>query len=1318
MSSPFVPPDSSSTAAIDWRGLRASIDRGMLRERGSLRGRVKRLEEASRGGKDVSAEIGKLLGDAQKSEAQAQQRQARLPKVTYPEELPISAKRVEIADAIRAHQVVIVCGETGSGKTTQLPKICLELGRGVQGMIGHTQPRRIAARSVAARVAAELHTPLGDAVGFQVRFNDKTSADNYIKVMTDGILLAQTQADRWLSQYDTLIIDEAHERSLNIDFLLGYVKQLLPRRPELKLIITSATIDADRFSAHFGNAPVVEVSGRLYPVDVWYRPFDEDDEDEHEIDLPEAIVNAVDEVTARTSSGDVLVFLPGEREIRDAAEALRKHHAQGMEILPLFARLSAQDQERIFSAGGSVRRIVLATNVAETSLTVPGIRFVVDSGLARVNRYSYRNKVELLQVEKISRASANQRAGRCGRVMNGTCVRLYGEEDFKARVEFTDPEILRSSLASVILRMASLKLGDIEDFPFVDAPASRMIADGYQLLIELGAVDEARALTPVGQQLAKLPIDPRVARMLVAAKLEGCLGEMLIIAAALSVQDPRERPMDKQEAVTQAHAEFVDDRSDFMSYLRIWKWFEDALAHRISNRRMVQDCHDRFLSYLRLREWRELHSQLHSVITEMGWRPNEKEAGYEQVHRALLAGLLGNIGFKSDEAGIYLGARQIKFVLSPGSSLKKKGPKWVMAAELTETTRLYARCVAAIEPEWIERLGGHLAKRSYREPHWSKDSGSVLAYEQVSVYGLVVVQKRRVQYGPIVPKESRELFIRGALVAGHYSGHPEFLDHNRRLIEDVQQLEHKSRRHDVLVDDEAIFAFYAERIPEGICSAVDFEKWRRQAERENPKLLFLSREYLMRHAAEQVTEDLFPDSLIVGMQTFDLSYRFDPGHALDGVTMIVPLHLLNQLDEHRCEWLVAGLLRDKITYLLKGLPKTLRKNFVPVPQVVTASMEILDPESGQLTEALSQALFKKIGVEVPVDAWDIADLPPHLLMNFSVVDDGGQEIASGRDLPALRNQLGVKARRTFSETASSAFERKGSTTWDFDELPEQVEVDRGKGKLIGYPAIVDEGKSVGLTLLDTEAEADAATRRGLRRLFQLALPEQMKSLARNLPGFNEMQLRYALLEDPGSGKQDKSAVADRLRDELVSAISDRAFFVEQDAIRNRKQFETRAAKGKTRLMDVAQEICRIGTEILVEHQALRAKLGQPQYAAWPRALADIRAQLKELLPPGFLAVIPFERLKHYPRYIKAIAMRLDKIASNPERDANWQQQVSRYWQTYQTKLVTDRARGVRSPRLEELRWMLEELRVSLWAQQLKTPYPVSFKRVEKYWSEL
>jgi ATP-dependent helicase HrpA len=1323
MPHPSLPDLTAATdpTRLDVTFLRAAIDHAMLGDRGRLRARLRRIEQAARGpAGDLVAERDRLRADIERSVATAEQRRLRLPKVSFPPELPVSALKDDIAAAIRDHQVVIVCGETGSGKTTQLPKICLELGRGVHGTIGHTQPRRIAARSVASRLTKELGTQPGDVVGYQVRFTDKSDAGNLVKVMTDGILLAETQGDRWLSQYDTLILDEAHERSLNIDFLLGYIKQMLPRRPELRLIITSATIDAGRFSAHFGGAPVVEVSGRLYPVEVVYRPFDEDDEDEHEIDLPEAIASAIDELTTRSSSGDVLVFLPGEREIREAAEALRKRLPRGAEILPLFARLSAQEQERIFAPGGA-RRIVLATNVAETSLTVPGIRYVVDSGLARINRYSYRNKVELLQIEKISRASANQRAGRCGRVMEGVCVRLYSETDFAARSEFTDPEILRSSLASVILRMASLRLGEVEDFPFVDAPAPRMVADGYQLLSELGAVDEGRNLTDIGKQLAKLPIDPRVARMLVAARDEDCLKEVLVIASALSVQDPRERPMDKQDAFTQAHAQFADERSDFLSYLAIWKWFGEAVEHRKSNRALVQECHARFLSYLRLREWRELHGQLQSLVAEMAWRPNEKDARYEQIHRALLAGLLGNIGFRSEEAGQYLGARQIRFYLSPASVLRKKGPKWVMAAELTETTRLFARCVATIEPEWIERIGQHLAKRSHREPHWSKDSGSVVAYEQVSVYGLVVVARRRVQYGPVNPGEARQLFIRGALVAGQYAGKAGFLEHNRRLIDDVQELEHKSRRHDVLVDDEAIYTFYAERIPEGIHNAVDFEKWRREAERKNPRLLFLERDYVMRHAAEHVTEELFPDSLVVGMQTFPVSYRFEPGHVLDGVTMTVPLHLLNQVDEHRCEWLVPGLLRDKVTHLIKQLPKGMRKHFVPVPQTVTACMEILDPEEGSLTDALSHALFRKIGVEVPAQAWTGVELPAHLLMNFRVVDDKGVEIAGGRDLPALRNQLGVKARRTFSETASTAFERKGSTTWDFGSLPEQIEVSRSAGKLIGYPAIVDEGKSVGLTLLDTEAEAEAASRRGLRRLFRLVLAEQMKFLARSLPGFNEMLLRYALLEDGGrekAARADKAQLAERLREELVTAVCDRAFFVESEPVRDQKAFDARVSKAKTRLMDVAQEVCRIVGEILAEHQALRTKMSSAQYAAWPRTLGDIRSQLKELMGPGFIASVPFERLKHYPRYLRAIAVRLDKLASNPERDANWQQQLARYWQAYQARLAADRARGIRDPRLEDLRWMLEELRVSLWAQQLKTPYPVSFKRVEKFCAEL
>ncbi|MEX0958715.1 MAG: ATP-dependent RNA helicase HrpA [Burkholderiales bacterium] len=1293
------------------------VEQCMVADRHRLRRAIRDAFDG-RGRREDSA-LTRLTAAVAASVAKAEARRARMPRIVYPEELPVSAKRADIARAIADNQVVIVCGETGSGKTTQLPKICLELGRGVYGQIGHTQPRRIAARSVANRIAQELRSPPGDTVGFQVRFTDRSSPQNLVKLMTDGILLAETQSDRFLNAYDTLIIDEAHERSLNIDFLLGYIRQLLPKRPDLKLIVTSATIDAEKFSRHFGDAPVIEVSGRLYPVDVIYRPFDEDDEDAHDIDLPEAVADAVDDLTRQSRSGDVLVFLPGEREIRETAEALRKHHPKGAEILPLYSRLSASEQERVFSPGGA-RRIVLATNVAETSLTVPGIRYVVDSGLARVNRYSYRNKVEMLQVEKISRASANQRAGRCGRVMNGVCVRLYGEDDFNARGEFTDPEILRSSLASVILRMQALKLGEVEDFPFVDPPAPKAIADGYQLLTELGAVDEDdnRRLTEVGRQLAKLPIDPRIARMIVAAKEFGCLREVLIIAAGLSVQDPRERPMDKIEAVNRAHDDFTDERSDFLTWLAMWKWFEEALRHKASNRKLVQSCHDRFLSYLRLREWRELHGQLAAMVAEMEWRPNEKDARDEEIHRALLTGLLGNIGYKSDEAGVYLGARGIKFSIHPGSGLKKRQPKWVMAAELTETTRLFARCVAAIEPDWIEKLGTHLSKRSYRDAHWSKDAGNVLALEQVTVYGLIVVPRRKVVYGTVDARAARELFIRGALVAGEVNARAAFLEHNRKLIEDVQGLEHKSRKHDVLVDDESIYAFFDERVPDDIWSWAAFDKWRREAERKDSGLLRLTREYLMRHTASEVTEDLYPEHMEIAGQQLRLDYRFEPGHALDGVTMTVPLPMLNQVDERRCEWLVPALLRDKVTHLVKGLPKGLRKHFFPVPQVVTSALEIMQPGTRPLGQALSAALLKKAGVEVPQDTWESIELPPHLRMNFRVVDDAGHEVAMSRNLVELRSELGVKARRSFTESAAVEFERKGLTGWDFGELPEIMEVDRGGQKIVGFPALVDDGDAVSLTLLDTEAEADAATRKGLRRLLRLALPEQMKFLERNLPGLTGMALRYTLLLEEQGVRGDKASIADRLREELVTAACDRAFFVDDELVRDRKAFDARVVKAKARVIEVANELCRLLGEILAEYHALRSALNDPGYKAWPRAVSDIRAQLKLLLPAGFIAGVPFERLKHYPRYLKAISYRLGKLATGAERDARWQEQLARFAQMLAVREEQDRQRGVRDPRLEEFRWMLEELRVSLWAQQLKTPYPVSFKRLDKVWAEL
>lgn len=1295
----------------------------MLHDASRLGARLSKLQD-QRDKPPGEQELSQIATAIDASIERVTRRKQRVPALIYPEELPVSERRAEIARALEANPVVIVCGETGSGKTTQLPKLCLEIGRGLRGTIGHTQPRRIAARTVASRIAAETRTQLGDVIGYKVRFSDQTGAEPLVKLMTDGILLAETQTDRSLRAYDTIIVDEAHERSLNIDFLLGYLRQLLPRRPDLKVIITSATLDAERFSKHFFDAPIIEVSGRLYPVEVKYRPPPDPDDGEAP-ELGELVADALDDAFAAHGPGDALVFLPGEREIREAAEHLRKHplgrvrlaHAP-VEILPLFARLSIAEQEQVFKPG-SAHRVVLATNVAETSLTVPRIKYVIDSGMARINRYSYRNKVEQLQIEPISRASANQRAGRCGRVMSGVCVRLYGEEDYNARPEYTDPEILRSSLASVILRMKALKLGEPETFPFVEPPLPKMISDGYQLLTELGAVDERHNLTAVGSQLAKLPIDPRIARMIVQGKRENCLREVLIVASALSIQDPRDRPLDKQEAADAAHSDWVDERSDFLSYLKLWELYDELLKHKKSNRKLQDECRSRFLSYIRLREWRDLHGQLHALVSEMGWRENEKPANYAELHKALLSGLLGNLGVKTEEGGEYLGARGIKFHIFPGSALRRKQPKWVMAAELTETTKLFARTVGSIEPDWVEGLATHIANKHYFDPHWERQSGQVVAYERVSVYGLIVVPKRRVSYGPIAPDEARMIFIRSALVDADVKHEAPFLRANQALVRDVQELEHKSRRHDVLVDAAVMTSFYDRVVPKGIWNLGAFEHWRKEAERANPRLLFMTREFLMRHAAAEVTVVRFPDAIEMNGVSYKLKYRFEPGHVFDGVTLQVPLHLLNQVDEHRCEWLVPGLLRDKVTELIKTLPKGLRKHFVPVPQVVTNVLDLLTPSETPLTTALSEALLTATGIEVANDAWDTSDLPAHLRMNYRVLDEHGNELASGRDLPALRMQLGVKARKQFTESARDSFERQGLTSWDFGELPEQVEFVRNGQKLIGYPAIVDDGKSVSLVLLDTEQEAEVATHKGLRRLFQLGAVEQVKFVGRNLPNLQEMALKYALLAElEGSRQSDKASMIDKLQNELVTAICDRAFFVETDPIRNADQFNARLVKARTRIVDVGNEVCRLTAEILTEYHVLRPRLQQPGAQAWQRLMNDIRAQLRALLPPQFLIEVPFLRLKNIPRYVRAIGFRLDKFPSNPTRDAQWQETIANFTRQLQQRREVDRVRGVHNPKLEEFRWMLEELRVSLWAQQLKTPYPVSFKRMEKAWSEI
>jgi ATP-dependent helicase HrpA len=1225
--------------------------------------------------------------------------------LNYPEALPVSGHHEEIAEAIRTHQAVIVCGATGSGKTTQLPKICLQAGRGVVGRIACTQPRRIAARTVAARLAQELGTNLGEGVGYKVRFTDQVRNDTVIKVLTDGMLLAETGGDRDLRAYDTIIIDEAHERSLNIDFLLGYLRQLMTRRPELKVIITSATIDAERFSRHFGGAPVIEVSGRTYPVEIRYRPIEaperaaegaksrETDEERQ----TQAILDATDEL-ARLGEGDILIFLPGEREIRDLAEALRKHHPPHTEILPLFARLSVQEQQRIFHPSNA-RRIVLATNVAETSLTVPGIRYVIDPGQVRLLRYSPRTKVDQLQVEPVSQASANQRAGRCGRVAAGVCIRLYSELEYSARPAYTDPEILRTSLAGVILRMSALRLGAAADFPFLDAPAPRLIADGYQLLEELNAVTDQRSLTPIGKQLAKLPLDPKIGRVLLAAQQTGCLAEALVICAALSVQDPRERPPAQSGAADDRHRAFADEQSDFAGILKLWAFYDEALKHKKSNRKLIDQCREHFLNPQRLREWREVHGQLASMAREMGLRPNEVAAKYEAIHQALLAGFLGNIGVKMDEGG-YQGARGIKFHIHPGSALAKKTPKWVMAAELTETTRLYARSVAKIEPEWLESVAAHLLKRNYFDPHWQKKTAQVSAFEQIQLFGLTIVPRRSVHYGTIDPVESRRIFIRSALVAGEYDTRAPFFAHNGQLIEEIVELEHKARRQDVLVDEQRLFAFFDARIPAGIVNGSGFDRWRRDAERENPRLLYLSRDDIMRHGAETVTEDWFPPALHLNETALPLSYRFDPGHALDGVTVTVPLALLNTLPGWRFDWVVPGMLREKLTWYVKSLPKQLRRVFVPVPDTVTALMEILTP-TRPLTEVLAEILSQRSSLKISPADW--TDAPPaHLTTNFRVVDEQDRELASGRDLQALRKQLGAAAQLTFREQ-DNAFEKNGFKRWEFGDVPAQLRFTRAGQTLTGYPAIADDKDSVALRLFDTAQAAERAHRVGLTRLFRLTLTEQFRFLEKNLPDFTRLALAYRSLGD-----------ADSLREELIRAIAERACLGDDELPRTQPQFEAQLSKARARLKAVADALSRTVGQVLDEYTQIQGKLKAP----WPHVVKDIQDQLSHLIHAGFISTTPWTRLQHLPRYLKGINVRLSKLPARLEHDQRHTTALVSLTTQYRARLDKHRKAAIDDPALDEFRWQLEELRISLFAQELKTPQPVSVKRLQKLWENV
>jgi len=1298
-----------------------------------------------------------------------------LPPITFPEDLPVSSRRAEIAKAILENQVVIVSGETGSGKTTQLPKICLELGRGSKGLIGHTQPRRIAASSTAKRIAQELGSPLGEHVGFKVRFNDTLQKGASVKLMTDGILLAETQTDPLLRNYDTIIIDEAHERSLNIDFLLGYLKQLLPRRPELKVIITSATIDAERFARHFAAndkpAPVIEVSGRLYQVEVRYRPIDRDpvpgaaavdptkplpkaQAAREKRDLMDGVVDAVDEL-CRIGSGDVLVFLPGEREIRDCAEALRKHHPPHVDILPLFARLSVEEQDRVFRPSGNARRIVLATNVAETSLTVPGIRYVVDTGLARVKRYSFRNKVEQLQVEPIAQSAANQRAGRCGRVADGVCIRLFEEDDFQKRPKFTEPEILRSSLAAVILRMKSLRLTDVETFPFIEAPQGRAIADGYQLLQEVGAVDDNNELTPLGRKLAKLPLDPRVGRMILAALDNHCLTEMLIVASALSTQDPRDRPIEYQQQADEKHKKFADEKSEFLSYLKIWAWFEDAIAHKKTNRQLQDNCRANFLSQLRLREWRDVHSQLLTIVREQGWRLNESPATYEQLHLALLTGLLGNIGFKSEDeqGGVYLGARGIKFHIWPGSTLGKKAGRWVMAAELVETTRLYARTIAQIQPEWVEKIGGHLLKKSWGEPRWEKKQAQVTALERATLYGLVIYGGRRINYGQRNPREAREIFIRDALVAGDYETRLPFYIHNHKLVKDIENLEHKSRRQDVLVDDQLIAAFYDKEIPLDVVNGAGFEKWYKDQARDNPKLLYLNREELMRHEAAGVTTELFPKTMVVTGIEMGLTYHFEPGSVRDGVTLSVPLFALNQIPQERPAWLVPGMIKEKVHLLLKSLPQKLRRHCVPLPEYAAKFVDRIHAANafgrGDLVDVLIMDVRAQTGVAVKTADFKLETLPAHMFMNFKVIDEHGRQLEMGRNLATLQAELGGQARQSFQKMAeatpsaanaraqaarpvaaapgapavpagkgkggaprtapasapaqesASGRQHTGLTGWTFGELPELLEINQGKLTLIGFPALVDKGTHCDLEVFDDPNVAARTHRVGLRRLFALQFKEQLKFAEKNIPGLQGMGMQFMNI-----GSQED------LRDQIVAKAIDIACLQDPLPV-DAASFNKRKDEGKGRIGLLINEVARLAGQILGEYHGLPKRV-----QALPSAVAsDIQAQLQALVHKRFIADNEYSQLAHFPRYLKAINVRLEKLRGNPSRDAQlmaeWQTAASQFQRT-----LKNMAGKNNDPRMVEFRWMLEELRVSLFAQELRTPMPVSAKRLQKVWESM
>ncbi|MFJ9111135.1 ATP-dependent RNA helicase HrpA [Streptomyces sp. NPDC102283] len=1285
----------------------------------------RRLEGARRIRKPEARQsvLDEIAAEAGQAASRLAARAARLPALSYPQELPVSQKKDEILEAIRDHQVVIVAGETGSGKTTQIPKICMELGRGVRGMIGHTQPRRIAARTVAERVADELKTPLGETVGWKVRFTDQVNPEStYLKLMTDGILLAEIQTDRELLAYDTIIIDEAHERSLNIDFLLGYLARLLPKRPDLKVVITSATIDPERFARHFGEAPIVEVSGRTYPVEVRYRPLLEgadDDTADSDRDQITAICDAVDEL-GHEAPGHVLVFLSGEREIRDTADALNKRNLRHTEVLPLYARLSHAEQHRVFqrTPNGVVRRIVLATNVAETSLTVPGIKYVIDPGNARISRYSHRTKVQRLPIERISQASANQRKGRCGRTSDGICIRLYSEDDFVTRPEFTDPEILRTNLASVILQMTAAGLGDIEKFPFIDPPDHRNIRDGVQLLQELGALDPGekdpkKRLTPLGRKLSQLPVDPRLARMVIEADRNGCAREVMVIAAALSIQDPRERPAEKQTQADQNHARFKDETSDFLAYLNLWAYVREQQKERGSSsfRRM---CKQEYLNFLRIREWQDIYAQLRTVAKQMGITVEEPKAEAsipeQAVHTSLLAGLLSHIGLKDTEKNEYLGARSAKFAIFPGSALFKKQPRFVMSAELVETSRLWARVNAKVEPEWIEPLAGHLLKRTYSEPHWEKDQAAVMAFERVTLYGVPIVAQRKVNFGRIDQEASRDLFIRNALVEGDWRTHHQFFHDNRKLLGEVEELEHRARRRDILVDDETLFDFYDQRIPEHVVSGAHFDSWWKNKKREEPDALDFERSMLINEKAGAVTKDDYPDSWRQGKLKFKVTYQFEPGADADGVTVHVPLQVLNQVTSEGFDWQIPGLREEVVTELIRSLPKPIRRHYVPAPNYADKFLDRAVPLQEPLPFTLARELQRMVGVPVTAEDFDLSRVPDHLKITFRIVDERRRKVAEDKDLEALKLQLRPKARQALSKAAAAtagpsgeSIERSGLTDWTIGSLNKVFETRRAGQPVKAYPALVDQGETVAVRLFDTEAEQQQAMWRGTRRLIMLNIPVHPAKFASDRLS---NQQKLALSRNPHGSVQ-------ALFEDCATAAADRLIAAHGGPAWDEKAFRALHDKVRADLVDLTVRTIDQVQQILAAWQACERRLKSTNSLTLVANVTDVRDQLARLVPPGFVTATGLRRLPDLMRYLVAADRRLQQMPTAVQRDTTRMAKVHEMQDEYAWLLEQfPRGRPVPQEALD-VRWMIEELRVSYFAHALGTAFPVSDKRIVK-----